>query len=359
MENFSSFNLHEKVLHSLNSMNFHTPTPIQAQVIPKALEGKDILGSAQTGTGKTGAFAIPTVTKLLNNPKMKVLVLTPTRELATQVNEFFNNLIKGQNQLSTVLLLGGEPIFKQLKQLKGKPRIIVGTPGRINDHLTRKSLNLSDVELVIIDETDRMLDMGFGIQIDAIMKFLPVKRQTLMFSATFPAGSIKLAEKYMNKPERIEVGKTNSPTLNIDQKVLHTPQAKKYQGLVQELTSRTGSVIVFVNTRRGAENLAQKLKDGSHSVNVLHGNLQQNKRKYIINDFRKKSFRIMVATDVAARGLDVPHIEHVINYDLPNCPEDYVHRIGRTGRAEAKGCAISLVAPEETGKWKRIKKFVS
>jgi superfamily II DNA/RNA helicase len=359
MQNFTSFNLPEKVLSSLSKMNFQTPTPIQAQVIPLALEGKDILGSAQTGTGKTGAFAIPAVSRLVNNPNMRILVLTPTRELAVQVCEFFKDLTNGQNNLSHILLLGGEPIFPQLKKLKSKPRIIVGTPGRINDHLSRKSLNLSDVEMVVIDETDRMLDMGFGIQIESIMKCLPTKRQTLMFSATFPAGSIKLAEKYMHKPERIAVGKTNAPTLNIDQKFLHTPHAKKYQGLVQELTNRTGSVIVFVNTRRGAETLAQKLKDQSHSVNVLHGNLQQNKRKYIINDFRKKSFRIMVATDVAARGLDVPHIEHVINYELPNCPEDYVHRIGRTGRAEAKGCAVSLVTPEETGKWKRIKKFVS
>lgn len=359
MQNFKIYDLPEKLLSTLERLQFFVPTPIQAEVLPIALQNKDILGSAQTGTGKTGAFAIPAVVKLMNHPNSRVLVLTPTRELALQVFEFFRSLTQGLNNIQSILLLGGEPIFPQLKKLKAKPRIIVGTPGRINDHLNRGSLNFDNVESVIIDETDRMLDMGFGIQIDAIMKFLPQKRQTLMFSATFPPGSIKLAEKYMHKPERIAIGKTNSPTLNIDQQVLHTPQAKKYQGLMQELSVRTGSVIVFVNTRRSAEILAQKLKDASLSVNVLHGNLQQNKRKYIINDFRKKIFRIMVATDVAARGLDVPHIEHVINYDLPNCPEDYVHRIGRTGRAEAKGHALSLITPEENSKWRRIKKFVA
>ncbi|MEJ0063803.1 MAG: DEAD/DEAH box helicase [Alphaproteobacteria bacterium] len=353
MTDFTTFGLPAKLLQALARMQFTTPTPIQAQAIPLVLAGRDILGSAETGTGKTGAFGIPVMAKLMENPQAFVLVLTPTRELATQVRATLQQLIPIQ-EIKTALLIGGESLPKQFQQLTQRPQIVVGTPGRVNDHLQRGTLKLNNTKFLILDETDRMLDMGFGVQIDRIVQNLPKDRQTLMFSATMPADIVRLSAKYLRDPERIAIGSTIKPTARIKQEMIQTTVIEKHQRLLQELDQRSGSIIVFVKTKHGSKRLAEKLNSADYKADAIHGNLQQNKRDKVIQNFRDKKYRILVATDVAARGLDIPHIEHVINYDLPQCPEDYIHRIGRTGRAGAEGSAINLVTPDDQAKWAAI-----
>jgi superfamily II DNA/RNA helicase len=360
MENFNALNLHPALLQALTRMNYNTPTDIQAQAIPHALAGRDILGSAQTGTGKTAAFAIPLVNKLLNSPNGSALVLTPTRELARQIMDVMHQMVGRNNRdIPTAFLIGGESMGKQFAQLRGKPRLIVGTPGRINDHLERKNLRLDDASFLVLDETDRMLDMGFGVQIDRIVAHLPKPRQTLLFSATLPSGIVKLSQKYLSNPQRVAVGSTTATAINIKQEMLYVDEAEKYDELLRQLGDREGSVIIFVKTKYGTERLAKKLVAANHSADSLHGGLKQSQRDRATRGFREKKFRVLVATDVAARGLDIPHIEHVINYDLPQCPEDYIHRIGRTARAGAQGSSLCLVIPQERGKWRMIERLLS
>jgi len=339
-------------------MNYTAPTPIQAQAIPLALEGKDILGSAQTGTGKTAAFSIPMINRILSSPRGSALVLTPTRELAGQVLEVINQLLGKRSFIPTVLLIGGDSMHKQIQQLRARPRIIVGTPGRINDHLERGNLILHDTSFLVLDETDRMLDMGFGVQIDRIVKFLPANRQTLMFSATLPPEIVKMSAKYLKSPERIAVGSTSQPIIAIKQEIIQVSEANKYEELLKQLGARTGSIIMFVKTKRGAEKMCERLNKLGHHTDTLHGDLHQRKREKVIQAFRDSKFRILVATDIAARGLDIPHIEHVINYDLPQCPEDYIHRIGRTARNGGEGSAVCLISPEDGLKWRDIHKLL-
>lgn len=359
MNNFESLGLHNTLMQSLAQMKFLTPTPIQAQAIPPALEGRDILGSAQTGTGKTGAFAIPMVNALLNNPRGSALILTPTRELARQVMDMVHLLVGRNGALKTAFLIGGEPMGKQFSQLRVNPRIIIGTPGRINDHLERGSLKLHDAGFLVLDETDRMLDMGFGVQLERIFKYMPEKRQTLMFSATLPKGIVKLSENYLTNPVRVAVGAVNNVAEKIKQDVVRLGEEEKYDELLRQLDARSGSVIIFVKTKFGTERLAKKLAKENHSADAIHGDLRQSKRDRVIKDFRSKHYRILVATDVAARGLDIPHIEHVINYDLPQAPEDYIHRIGRTARAGAEGSALCLVTPSDGRKWREIERLLN
>ncbi len=354
MENFDTLGLPPYLMGALAYMKFTTPTPIQAAAIPPALEGKDILGSAQTGTGKTGAFGIPLIAKLLTSPRSAALVMTPTRELAVQVMDMLEQLLGADSGINTALLIGGESMPKQFSQLRARPRLIVGTPGRINDHLTRGTCKLNETDFLVLDETDRMLDMGFGIQIDAIVKHMTAKRQTLMFSATFPPNIVKMSEKYMNTPVRIEVGSNNTPMESIKQEVINVTEADKYGQLQVQLQQREGSIIVFVQTKFGADKMAVKLRALNHRADAIHGNLNQRQRDRVIADFRAQKTRILVATDIAARGLDIPHIEHVINYDMPQCPEDYIHRIGRTGRNGKEGCAVNLLTGRDNGKWKAI-----
>ncbi|MBI1274990.1 DEAD/DEAH box helicase [bacterium] len=358
MENFQSLGLPMQLMHSLEQMQFNTPTPIQAQAIPLALEGKDILGSAQTGTGKTGAFGIPLVAHLLNKPRGSALVLTPTRELAVQVLEALEKMLGKYSPIKTALLIGGEPMPKQFQQLRARPRLIVGTPGRINDHLARGTLALHDAGFLVLDETDRMLDMGFGVQLEKIAKYLPKQRQTLMFSATMPGNIMQLSSKYLTDPVRITVGSTTAAAPKIQQEIIQTSEGDKYNHLIEQLNNREGSIIIFVKTKWGAEKMAIKLSRSGHSADAIHGDLRQNKRDRVIQSFRDKKHRIMVATDIAARGLDIPHIEHVINYDLPQAPEDYIHRIGRTARAGAEGSAICLITPQDGSKWRAIHKLM-
>lgn len=330
MNNFENFGLPESIIAALNKINFTTPTPIQEQAIPVAMNGCDILGSAQTGTGKTGAFTIPMIAHLMENPSATALVLLPTRELAQQVREAADKMLGSRSGILTALLIGGESMSRQLQQLKRRPRIIIGTPGRINDHLLRRSLKLTDTDFLVLDETDRMLDMGFGIQLDQIVKFLPEKRQTLMFSATLPANIISLSTKYLTNPQRIAIGSTNAVASKVRQELVKTNEAMKYGELLNQLQNREGSVLIFVKTKYGAERLAGKLNKAEQPTEAIHGDLRQSKRDKVISNFRQQKYRVLVATDIAARGLDIPHIQNVINYDLPQCPEDYIHRIGRT-----------------------------
>ncbi|MDE1153325.1 MAG: DEAD/DEAH box helicase [Micavibrio sp.] len=359
MENFNALGLPQPLISALEKMNFATPTPIQAQAIPHALEGRDILGSAQTGTGKTAAFSIPLITHLINNPQSLAIVMTPTRELAAQVLTAMSAMLVDCKNIRTALLIGGESMYKQLNQLKNRPRIIVGTPGRINDHLERRSLNLTSADFLVLDETDRMLDMGFGVQIDRVLSSMPGKRQTLLFSATLPPNIVKVAERYMSNPMRVAAGEVNAAVKKINQEIVRLTTAEKYNTLLTQLGTRQGSVIVFVKTKRGADRMAKKLMEDQHSAAAIHGNLNQGQRNRVIQAFRDKRHRIMVATDVAARGLDIPHIEHVINYDLPQVAEDYIHRIGRTARAGAEGAAVCFVTPEDFEMWGEIDQLLN
>lgn len=340
-------------------MQFKKPTPIQSKAIPIALQGRDIIGTAQTGTGKTGAFGIPLVAKILSTPRSSALVMTPTRELATQVMVQLQAMLGENSKAKSALLIGGESMSKQIAQIKKGPSVIVGTPGRINDHLNRGNLMLHATDFLVLDETDRMLDMGFVAQIENVVRYLAPKRQTLLFSATLPKNIIRISEKYLKNPARISVDAVSSPGANIKQETLRLTASDKYSNLVVQLCERQGSVIVFVKTKYGAEKMAKKLSKEGHAAESLHGNLRQNKRDRVINSFRDKKCRILIATDVAARGLDIPHIRHVINYDLPQCAEDYIHRIGRTARAGAAGEAVNLVTPADHKKWSAIVRLLN
>ncbi|MDB2381617.1 DEAD/DEAH box helicase [Candidatus Pelagibacter bacterium] len=358
MENFKLLKIEDSLKNSLEKMKFTKPTPIQAMAIPVALEGKDILGTAQTGTGKTLAFSIPLINKLILDKNAFALVMCPTRELATQVMAAIKSIISDKINIKTALLIGGEAMQKQLRQLGNRSRIIVGTPGRINDHLKRKSLNLSATKYLVLDETDRMLDMGFTPQIELILKFVPKDHQTLLFSATLPQNIVRISERYLNKPQRISTGSTSVPIAKIKQETLQVFKENKYDQLVDQFIARKGSILVFVKTKRGADKMVKRLKEEGHSADAIHGDLRQSKRDRVITSFRKGLKRILIATDVAARGLDIPLIQHVINYDLPQVPEDYVHRIGRTARAGTEGSALTFLTPDDRSMWNEISKLI-
>ena len=358
MENFKLLKIEDSLKNSLEKMKFTKPTPIQAMAIPVALEGKDILGTAQTGTGKTLAFSIPLINKLILDKNAFALVMCPTRELATQVMAAIKSIISDKINIKTALLIGGEAMQKQLRQLGNRSRIIVGTPGRINDHLKRKSLNLSATKYLVLDETDRMLDMGFTPQIELILKFVPKDHQTLLFSATLPQNIVRISERYLNKPQRISTGSTSVPIAKIKQETLQVFKENKYDQLVDQFIARKGSILVFVKTKRGADKMVKRLKEEGHSADAIHGDLRQSKRDRVIASFRKGLKRILIATDVAARGLDIPLIQHVINFDLPQVPEDYVHRIGRTARAGTEGSALTFLTPDDRSMWNEISKLI-
>ena len=358
MENFKLLKIEDTLKNSLQKMNFTKPTPIQGMAIPTALEGRDILGTAQTGTGKTLAFSIPLINKLILDKNAFALVMCPTRELATQVMEAIKSIISDKINIKSALLIGGESMQKQLRQLGNRSRIIVGTPGRINDHLKRKSLNLSATKYLVLDETDRMLDMGFTPQIEMILKFVPKDHQTLLFSATLPQNILRISDRYLNKPERISTGATSVPIAKIKQETLQVFKENKYDELIDQFLARKGSILVFVKTKRGADKMVKKLKEEGHSADAIHGDLRQSKRDRVINSFRKGLKRILIATDVAARGLDIPLIQHVINYDLPQVPEDYIHRIGRTARAGSEGSALTFLTPEDRSMWNSINRLI-
>ena len=356
--NFSDLPIENKLKNSIKFADFKIPTPIQSKSLPISLTGKDILGTAQTGTGKTLAFTIPMINKLILDKNAMALIICPTRELASQVMQTVLKLNVREIGIGNALLIGGESMQKQLKKLKKRARIIVGTPGRINDHLKRQSLNLSKVSYLVLDETDRMLDMGFTPQIELILKFIPKDHQTLLFSATLPNNILRISEKYLNNPERVAVGSLSSPIEKIKQATFQVSQDKKYHELINQLVERSGSILVFVKTKHGADKIVKRLKYDGHSADAIHGNLRQSKRDRVITGFRNGKSRILVATDVAARGLDIPLIQHVINYDLPQVPEDYIHRIGRTGRAGKEGSALTFLTPNDRSMWNSIIRLI-
>lgn len=354
MQNFNEFGFKKDLELAIKAIGFTEPTPIQAQTIPLALAGHDILGSAQTGTGKTAAFALPVLQKLMEDDTANALILTPTRELGKQIMDNIHQFLGRGSGIRTAFIIGGEAYGKQMAQLRSRPRIIVGTPGRINDHLNRGSLDFDLTRFVVLDETDRMLDMGFTDQLERIFAHIPEERQTLMFSATMPKNIIAMSRKYLNNPKRIEVGAANVVADNLVQDIMRVPEEKKYDELVIELQARQGTKIIFVKTKFATERMAKRLRGDGYAAEAINGDLKQGKRSRVIKDFRAQKFDILVATDVVARGLDVPHVEHVINYNLPQVAEDYIHRIGRTARAGAEGHALCFVSPQEGRQWNAI-----
>ena len=358
MNNFNELPLESQLKNSLKFADFKTPTPIQSQSIPISLTGKDILGTAQTGTGKTLAFTIPMINKLIKDKNAMALIICPTRELASQVMQTVTKLNSKEININSALLIGGESMQKQLRQLTKRTRIIVGTPGRINDHIERKSLKLYKVTYLVLDETDRMLDMGFTPQIELILRHIPKSHQTLLFSATLPNDILKISEKYLKNPERVSVGSVSTPIEKIKQETFQITPDKKYHELINQLVERSGSILVFVKTKHGADKIVKRLKYDGHSADAIHGNLRQSKRDRVIRGFRSGKSRILIATDVAARGLDIPIIQHVINYDLPQVPEDYIHRIGRTGRAGKEGSAMTFLTNHDYSMWRSIQKLI-
>ena len=354
MNNFSNFDLSNESQKALEGLGFKNPTPIQSKAIPAGLSGQDILANAQTGSGKTLAFALPLIEKIKNNNNSSGLILTPTRELAKQIFSVVNIILSYHEKIRSILLIGGEGIYTQSNSLKKSPQIIIGTPGRINDHLDRGSLNINNCDLVVLDETDKMLEMGFEFQVRDILKTIKNKKQMLMFSATLPNQIIKLSSKYSNNPQRISIQQNEVLNFNIKQDVIKVSPKDKFKELSNQIKKRDGSILVFVKTKYGTEKLSKRLKKDGIKSTALHGGLRQNKRSRIMDNFRDEKFKIMIATDIASRGIDVPHIEHVINYDLPQAPEDFVHRIGRTARAGSVGEALSFITPNDSKIWKSI-----
>ena len=355
--NFNEMNLPTEILGNLTRMGILIPTEIQKQSIPSAIQGSDILASSQSGSGKTLAYLLPAITKILQE-RAKILVLVPTRELAVQVCAALDKTT-GKVKISGTAVIGGEPFGKQVSRLMSKPDVIVATPGRLIDHLTRGTVSLAEFNYLVLDEMDRMLDMGMKEQIDEISKHLPTKRQVLMFSATMPNHIAEASRKYLNNPHKITIGKANEAAPEIDQQFIDIKEELKYTELDNQLNSKDGTAIVFVKTKRGADKLARNLKNNGHKAEAIHGDLNQSRRTKVLDAFRKGKTRILIATDVAARGLDVDHIKYVFNYDLPSCPEDYLHRIGRTGRAGAKGFAISFVCGADIIRKKAIERLIS
>ncbi len=356
---FTELGLSKKLISSLNKINFINLTPIQEECIPLTLKGNDILASAETGSGKTGAYIIPVISFIEKSKKNKTIILVPTRELAKQIMDVANLFFSKKEKFNSMILIGGESIKDQIFRLKRNPKIIICTPGRAIDHLKRKTLDLKDVSTLILDETDKMLDMGFGPDIENIIRLTSKERQTLMFSATIPKKIVKVAELYLNNPKRITIGKENEIPKNIKQEVKKIKSNEKYDELKKELISRKGSILVFMKTKHGSDRLAKRLKNHEIISQAIHGDLSQNKRNKIIQQFRNNKFNILIGTDIVSRGLDIPDIEHVINYDLPQVPEDFIHRMGRTARAGKSGKVLTFITPENLKLWKEIDKLIN
>ena len=359
MTTFKDFALPEALQHKLDALGFDTPTPVQERAIPAALEHRDILGSAQTGTGKTAAFSIPLLTKIMNHADVYAIIVTPTRELALQVDEQIRTFLSAKSKIRSVVLIGGASIERQVQALGKRPKIIVGTPGRIIDHLERKSLDLSGFNYVVLDETDRMLDMGFSAPIAEIFSRVSEERQTLLFSATLPKNIQKISAQYLQNPVRIEMGQVNSVGDNIVQSTQFVSKDGKFEMLVDALREHDQSAIVFMNSKYATEKMAKRLKSAGITAEAIHGDLRQSKRERVISNLRDNKFRVLVATDVAARGIDVPHIHQVINFDLPRQTEDYIHRIGRTGRNGAQGIALNLATRDDMEKLNEIERLIN
>ena len=351
---FSEFKLCDALMDAIKDLGFTKATAIQEKAMPRLMQGADLIACAQTGSGKTAAFALPMLEKLQNNPGRTSLILAPTRELAEQIHRMILDLGRYLPQFRTSLLIGGTSMMPQKRTLSKNPMIIVATPGRLLDHLRQRTARLDQVCYLVLDEADRMLDMGFEPQLSAILKFLPKDRQSLLFSATIPTDIIQLSKNYLTNPERVTIERAPESAPKIKEIVVETTSLKKRDALLEAVNARSGSMLIFTRTQQRTERICDFLEDYGLSVGQLHGGRTHGQRQAAIRGFREGTFRVLVATDIAARGLDIDHVEAVINYDLPRSPEDYVHRIGRTGRAGREGEAVSLIEPEERNLWRNI-----
>lgn len=358
---FDELGLNQALLHAVAREGYCEPTPIQAKAIPAVLGGQDVLAAAQTGTGKTAAFTLPLLQRLSGKQQSapRVLVLTPTRELASQVADNVRGYGRGL-ELKTTVVFGGVGYQPQVKAFRKGVDIIVATPGRLLDHLQQGNLDLSAVEALVLDEADRMLDMGFIHDIKRVLKHLPAKRQNLLFSATFSKDIRKLAANLLNQPQEIDVAPRNATAEHIDQKVVFVEKTRKRALLSHLIASNDWQqVLVFSRTKHGANRLCKQLDSDGIAAAALHGNKSQSARTRALAGFKAGKIRVLVATDIAARGIDIDHLPHVINFDLPHVAEDYVHRIGRTGRAGSEGTALSLVSPDERKLLKGIERLIA
>ena len=361
--NFIDLGLCAPILKTLSNNNYNTPTPIQVQAIPAVLKGRDLVGLAQTGTGKTAAFALPILHRLAastprGNRVVRALIVAPTRELATQINDAIWTYSKGLGLKSTCVI-GGVPIRKQQRVLAQGVDILVATPGRLEDLVAQRSVTLNAVQTVVLDEADQMLDIGFMPAIRRILKLLPSQRQTLLFSATMPKEIAALAHDHLSDPVKVSVAPKSATADRIDQTVVHMDHAAKPTAifkLVQQHAHKR--VIVFTRTKRGADRVARKLAVEGVGADAIHGNKSQGQRQRALDAFRKGGKPVLIATDIAARGIDIPGVELVVNYDLPNVPEAYVHRIGRTARAGASGLAVTFCSPDEVKLLRAVEKVI-
>ncbi len=365
---FDDLELAPQVLQAVHEVGYTHPTPIQAQAIPLALKGRDLIGLAQTGTGKTAGFTLPIVHRLITAPltaedgmplrKVRALILTPTRELAAQVEESFRKYGK-HSDLRVVPIFGGVSMEPQLRALKEGVDVVVATPGRLLDHIERETVSLSDLEVLVLDEADRMLDMGFAPQLNRIVKEIPAFRQTLLFSATMPPEVEALARKYLRKPLLIQVGRRSQAASGVTHAIYPVAHSKKTQLLAELLRNfAMDSVLIFTRTKRGADQVVRHLEEIGEKATAMHADKSQSERTRALEDFKLGKIRVLVATDIAQRGLDISGISHVINYDVPQQPEDYVHRIGRTGRAAAAGDAYTFMSADEISMVRTIERLI-
>ncbi|MBE5395232.1 DEAD/DEAH box helicase [Brevibacillus borstelensis] len=357
MATFYDFGLHHLVARALSDMGFEEATPIQAETIPTVLQGQDLIGQAQTGTGKTAAFGIPLVERVdSEKEQIQAVVLTPTRELAVQVAEELNKIAQ-HKKVTALPIYGGQDIQRQIRALKKRPEIIVATPGRFMDHMNRKTIRLHGVEMVVLDEADEMLNMGFVDDIKAILQEMPEERQTLLFSATMPRPIQEIARNFMKNPVTISIKAKELTVPNIQQQYMEVPEKQKFDVLCRLLDIHSPELaIIFGRTKRRVDELAEALNKRGYGAEGIHGDLNQAKRDSVLRKFKEGTIEVLVATDVAARGLDISGVTHVYNFDIPQDSESYVHRIGRTGRAGKTGLAITLVTPRETDHLRYIEK---
>ncbi|MFH1593149.1 MAG: DEAD/DEAH box helicase [Candidatus Omnitrophota bacterium] len=353
---FYGLGIAPKILETLERMQFTIPTPIQFKAIPIGIEGKDVIGVAQTGTGKTLAFAIPIIQRL-SQGRGRCLVLVPTRELALQVHETFEK-IAPLFGMKTAVIIGGASMHMQHKALRRNPRILIATPGRLVDHMNQRTVLLADVSVLVLDEADRMLDMGFMPQIERILRFIPKNRQTMLFSATIPAEIIKIAASHMKLPIHVEVAPSGTTAERVIQELFIVKKPEKKRLLAKLLDQYHGPVLVFSRTKIGARKIARFIRGVGHNAAEIHSDRSLGQRREALDGFKVGKYRILVATDIAARGIDVIGIELVINYDIPDDAENYVHRIGRTARAGHEGRAISFAEPEQGGDIRDIEKII-
>ncbi len=344
------------ILGVLDKLNFKTPTPIQVKSIPLAVDGKDMIGIAQTGTGKTLAFGIPLIQGVLQG-RGRGLVVLPTRELAFQVHQVFHT-IGSPLGVKAAVIVGGESVSRQIHELQKAPQVIIGTPGRILDHLGQKTLNFSQVRMLVLDEADRMLDMGFAPQLKRILQAVPRERQTMLFSATMPETIVQIARAHMKLPVRVEIAPSGTAVREVSQELFFVSREEKPRLLEKLLGEYRGSVLVFTRTKFGAKKLTRVIRTLGCSVAELHSNRSLNQRREALDGFKAGKYRVLVATDIAARGIDVKGIELVLNYDLPSNSGDYIHRIGRTARAGMKGHAIAFATPDQKNDVRDIERLM-